>query len=153
MKKSRAITFTLMNSVVASAMAACGPQQVAVDPCNRATFNAPVCQQAVAQRGYDYNGVWYAMNYISPYDFYYHNYDTYRLGGGRVYVAPMTSYQHIYRSPDARANAFIVRETYGGGTSLSPSRMSGLGFSGRSGATTGRGGFGSIGAGHSSVGA
>jgi hypothetical protein len=147
LKKSTAISLTLLDGVIAAALTACPGHAdvVGVDPCYRATFNAPACQLAIAERGYHYDGGWYPVFYGNPYAYYYHTYDVYRLGGGRVFAAPMVSYSPAYRSPDARANAFVNRATYGGRTSLSTGTMSAF-AAGRSGATMHRGGFGSIGA-------
>jgi hypothetical protein len=152
MKKSATITLTVMNSAIVAALSACTqPAPIGVDPCAQATFNQPACEVALQQHGYHYNGGWFPMNYMYPYAYYYNSYDHYRLGGGRIYSAPSSSYAGHYVSPEGRADAFVGARTSGGRTSLSSGTMSGF-ASGRSGATMGRGGFGSIGAGHSGAG-
>lgn len=153
MKKSTTISLTLLDGIIAAALTACPshPQIVGVDPCDRVTFNPPACQSAIAAHGYNYDGIWYPLFYSNPFAYYYHTYDVYRLGGGRVYMAPMGSYSQAYRSPEARANEFVSRATYGGRTSLSAGIMSAF-AAGRAGATVGRGGFGSIGAAHGGFG-
>lgn len=161
MKKSKTVSLTLLNGIIVSAMAACTGHNdvVGVDPCARVTFNQPACERAIAGHGYNYNGVFYPMLYPNPYSYYYGAYDSYRLSGGHVYIAPSAAYAPHYVPPATRANVFIQRNTAGGKIGVSSSRMgsamraSGSSFSaGRSGATVGRGGFGSIGAGHSSFG-
>jgi hypothetical protein len=153
MKKSKAISLTVMNSAILAALTACtDPAPVGVDPCAQATFNQPACEVAIQGHGYRYNGAWYPMLYPNPYSYYYSSYDRYRLGGGRVYSAPMSSYSNHYVPTETRASSFVNSRTYGGQTSLSRGTMSGF-SGGRTGATMGRGGFGSIGAGHSSGGA
>ena len=156
MKKSAHIQLLFLNSLVLSAVA-CDNAQPTVDPCNQQTFNQPACEVAIQNRGYHYHGAWIPMIYPSPYPFYLSGYNSYVARGGTVYSAPMSSYAQQYRSLDARANAYAGVITPHG-TSLSPSRMSAItsrpaSIAGaRSGATVSRGGFGSIGAGHSSFG-
>ena len=97
------------------------------------------------------------MIYPSPYPFYFDRYNSYVARGGTVYSAPLSQYEQTYRSLDTRAMAYAGAVTPRG-TSLSPTRMSAItarpaSIAGaRSGATVSRGGFGSIGAGHSSFG-
>jgi hypothetical protein len=157
MKKSSNIQLLFLNSLVLSAVACDSASPPMVDPCNQATFNQPACEIAIQNRGYHYHGAWIPMIYPNPYFFYFNSYNSYVARGGTVYSAPMSSYASQYRSLDARANAYAGVVTPRG-TSLSPSRMSAITSrpssigGARSGATVSRGGFGSIGSGHASMG-
>jgi hypothetical protein len=152
MKKSKAVKLGLLHGVILAGASACTPNHVAVDPCNTRTFNPPACQQAIAARGYYYQGQFFPMIYPSPYSFYYGGYNTYIAHGGRVYSAPPSAYQRNYVPTTQRAEAFASRATRNGAY-LSASRTGSIASSSRSfssarsGATFSRGGFGSTGAG------
>jgi hypothetical protein len=148
MKKSRAITLGLMNGVIVSAVTACGPTVVPVDPCNVHTFNPPACQAAISQHGYYYSGQFYPIIYHDPFDYYYGSYNTYIARGGRVYAAPATMYVRTYVDPGVRAEHYTNHVSIARGTYLSSSRTSTFSAS-RGGVTSGRGGFGAIGSSHS----
>lgn len=156
MKKSTSIQLFFVNTIVIG-VSGCDSEPPAVDPCNTTTFNAPACESAVQNKGYNYHGAWIPMVYPSPYLFYYAGY-TRLVGAGRpVYSAPASVYASNYRSLDARAQTYAARVAPRG-TGLSPARMSSILrrpasiARGRSGSTVGRGGFGSIGRGRSSFG-
>jgi hypothetical protein len=157
MKKSVAIKLVFVNSIIVGVSGCDSEPAVTVDPCNTDTFNAPVCETAVQNRGYSYHGAWVPMLYPNPYLFYYAGYTRF-LGAGRpVYTAPASVYASNYRSLDTRAQSYASRVAPRG-TNLSPARMSSIIrrpasiARGRSGGTVRRGGFGSIGAGRSSFG-
>ena len=156
MKKSTNIQLFFVNSIVIG-LSGCDSEPPPVDPCNTATFNAPACEVAVKDRGYHYHGAWIPIVYPSPYLFYYAGY-TRAIGAGvPVYSAPASVYAGNYRSLDTRASAYAARVAPSG-TALSQSRMSSIIrrpasiARARSGATTRRGGFGSIGRGRASFG-
>lgn len=156
MKKSSNIQLLFLNSLVLSAVA-CDNAAPTVDPCHQQTFNQQACEVATQNRGYHYHGAWIPMFYPSPYPFYLARHNSYVARGGTVYSVPAANYAQQYRSLDSRATAYAGVVTPRG-TSLSPSRMSSItsrpssiGGS-RSGSTVSRGGFGSIGAGRTSLG-
>ncbi len=157
MKKSASIQLVFLNSLILGAVACNDAAPPAIDPCSTRTFNQPACEQAVQGGGYRYHGAWIPMMYLSPYPFYFSRYNSYVSRGGTVYSAPMSSYAQSYRSLDSRASAYAGVVTPRG-TVLSPSRMSAItsrpaSIAGaRAGSTVSRGGFGTIGAGHSSLG-
>jgi hypothetical protein len=156
MKKSTGIQLFFVNSIVIG-LSGCDSEPPPVDPCNTATFNAPACEVAVQNRGYNYHGGWVPMVYPSPYLFYYSGYTRAIAAGVPVYSAPASVYSPSYQSLDARASAYASRVAPRG-TALSESRMSSILrrpasiARARSGATTRRGGFGSIGRGRASFG-
>lgn len=156
MKKSTNIQLLFLNSLVIGA-AACDDAPPPVDPCSTKTFNQATCEVAVQDRGYHYHGAWIPMFYPNPYPFYFNGYNSYVARGGTVYSAPRSAYERSYRSLNSRASAYAAVATPRG-TSLSPSRMSAItsrpvSIAGaRSGSTVSRGGFGSIGAGRTSLG-
>jgi hypothetical protein len=86
MKKSGQVTLTI---VAAMALAGCGRRY---DPCDAASFNDLACQEAIAQGGYHYNGLWYARHYTHPYPYYYDSYHTYVSRGGAIHSSG--SYAH-----------------------------------------------------------
>ncbi len=156
MKKSISIQLFFVNSIVLG-VSGCDSEPPPVDPCSTATFNANICETAVADKGYHYHGAWIPMVYPSPYLFYYAGY-TRALNVGRpVYSAPRAVYERSYRSLDARATAYADRVAPRG-TQLNGVRMSSILrrpasiARARSGSTVRRGGFGSIGRGRSSFG-
>jgi hypothetical protein len=160
MKKSANVPLVFVNTLLAGIVTGCDNEPaVTVDPCNSKTFNAPACESAVANRGYNYHGSWVPVIYPNPYLFYYAGYSRLLSAGVPVYSAPASVYAGAgqYRSLDARASAF-ARTVAPRGTNLSPARMSSIIrrpasiARGRSGSTIGRGGFGSIGRGRSSFG-
>jgi hypothetical protein len=67
-------------------------RSLAPDPCQPATFNAAICEDAVAHGGYYSNGTFIPHIYSNPYPYYYGNYGSYVSGGGRVTAAPASSY-------------------------------------------------------------
>jgi hypothetical protein len=87
MKKSAQVTLTLVTAV---ALASCGRSRR--DPCERESFDAMACQEAVRNGGYYWGGSWYPMTYHYPYPYYYDTYHTYVSSGGRVVTAPPGSY-------------------------------------------------------------
>jgi hypothetical protein len=128
MKRSATVTLTLVPALVA---ATCGTDRP--DPCVPATYNAEACQYAVDHRGYYHNGMWIGHSYARPFLFYSNGYSSYVAGGGQARSVP--------------PGAFAVPPGAGVGGA-------GSGVRGAAGATSGttRGGFGGIGAGHSSSG-
>ena len=121
MKKSAKVTLTIVATV---GLAACGRRRL--DPCEAASFNQQVCQDAIDRGGYYWQGSWVPMTYHYPYPYYFDSYRGYVSRGGKVTTVPSTSYSGSrYASP-------------GGGAGQS---------SGSSPGVT-RGGFGSSGAGH-----
>jgi hypothetical protein len=157
MKKSANIQLLFLHGLILSAVA-CDNAPPPVDPCNTATFNQPACEVAVQQNGYHYHGAWVPYFYTNPYPFYFNRYNSYVARGGTIYSAPLSAYDVAYRSLDARAYAYAGAVTPRG-TALSSVRMGEIAMGraasiagGRSGATVGRGGFGSIGSGHASFG-
>jgi hypothetical protein len=156
MKKSTSIQLFFVNSIVLG-VAGCDSEPPPVDPCNTTTFNAPACEVAVANKGYHYHGAWVPMVYPSPYLFYYSGYAR-AIGAGQIiHSAPRAVYEPAYRSVDTRAASYASRVAPRG-TALAQSRMSSILrrppsiARARSGATSRRGGFGSIGRGRSSFG-
>ncbi len=156
MKKSTNIQLFFVNSIVIG-LSGCDSEPPPVDPCNTNTFNAPACEVAVQNRGYNYHGSWIPMVYPSPYLFYYSGYTRAIAAGRPVYSAPASVYAGNYRSLDARAESYASRVAPRG-TGLSQSRMSSILrrpasiARGRVGGTVRRGGFGSIGRGRASFG-
>ena len=156
MKKSTGIQLFFVNSIVIG-ISGCESEPPPVDPCNTETFNASTCEVAVQNRGYNYHGAWIPMVYPSPFLFYYSGYTRALNAGVPVYSAPASAYAGNYRSLDARAASYAGRVAPRG-TALSQSRMSSIIrrpasiARARSGATTRRGGFGSIGRGRASFG-
>lgn len=156
MKKSAGIQLFFVNSIVVG-LSGCDSEPPAVDPCNTTTFNAQACEVAVQNRGYNYHGAWIPMVYPSPFLFYYSGYTRAIARGVPVYSAPASVYAGNYRSLDARASSY-ASSAAPRGTALSQSRMSSIIrrpasiARARSGATTRRGGFGSIGRGRASFG-
>ncbi|MCA0374522.1 MAG: DUF1190 domain-containing protein [Gemmatimonadetes bacterium] len=156
MKKSASIQLLFVNTLVLGAVA-CDDAPTSVDPCTTRTFNPEACEVAVQNHGYHYHGAWIPLMYLNPYPFYFGRYNSYVARGGTVYSAPLSAYARTYRSLDARAAAYAAVATPRG-TLLSPTRMRAMTArpasiaSARRGATVGRGGFGSIGAGRTSAG-
>jgi len=156
MKKSASIKLVFVNTLVlgVSAFDAAPPP---VDPCNASTFNQAACEVAVQNRGYHYHGSWIPMVYPNPFLFYYGGYSRLLSSGRPVYAAPQSVYERSYRSLDTRAQSY-AGAVVPRGTSLSPSRMSSMLqrpasiTRARAGSTVRRGGFGSIGAGRTSLG-
>lgn len=109
-------------TMVTSVMA-CAPDAKEYDPCKNRTFNSGECQRAIAGGGYYYQGVFVPMRYSQPYSYYYSGYQSHLLSGGRLAPASRGSYAKNYIAPSYR-----------------------------SGATTSRGGFGSVGSGRTSFG-
>jgi hypothetical protein len=151
MKKSKTIKFGLLNGIIMG-LGACASQIAGVDPCMTQTFNAPMCQQALTAHGYYYQGTFFPMMYPYSYGYYNHSYNSYIASGHRVYVAPMSAYARNYSTPESRASGLIGRTEARSGTYLSGKTMGRTFASGRTGGLASRGGFGSIGAGHSSFG-
>jgi len=156
MKKSTSIQLFFVNSIVLG-VSGCDAEAPPVDPCSTATFNATICETAVADKGYHYHGAWIPMVYPSPYLFYYAGY-TRALNAGRpAFSAPRTVYEPAYRTLDGRATAYADRVAPRG-TQLNGVRMATILrrpasiARSRSGSTVRRGGFGSIGRGRSSFG-
>ena len=97
MRKPARITLTVAAAV---AMAGCGrrPQ----DPCDAATFDQQVCQDAVGRGGYYWDGGWYPMHYYSQYPYYYDRYHSYVSRGGAVVAAPAG----VYANPSVLRGGF-----------------------------------------------
>jgi uncharacterized protein YgiB involved in biofilm formation len=150
MKKSRAIKFTVLNGIICT-LGACGPAVIPVDPCNIHTFNPPACEMAISSRGYYYRSTWYPLSYTYPYSFYYEGYNSYIASGGRVYAVPSNYYSNQFVSSDMRAQQLASVTEAKSGTYMSTNTMRSF-SAGRTGSTMSRGGFGSIGASHSSFG-
>jgi hypothetical protein len=108
--------------VAAVGLAGCGRRRM--DPCQASSFDEQACQDAVRSGGYYWGGTWVPMRYGNPYPYYYDSYRSYTSRGGRVVTAPSNSYS---------------RPAAGSGN---PGSSTSHGVS--------RGGFGSVGAGHSS---
>src|SRR5512133_342420 len=87
MKKSAKITLTV---VAAVGMAAC--QRSRRDPCDSASFDAGVCQDAVRNGGYHYHGTWIPMVYSHPYPYYYDSHSQYVSRGGAMRPAESGAY-------------------------------------------------------------
>ena len=118
MKKSASIQLFFVNTIVIG-VSGCDSEPTPVDPCNTTTFNAPACETAVQNKGYNYHGAWVPMVYPSPYLFYYAGY-TRLLGAGRpVYSAPASVYAGNYRSLDSREWGPVPRTDITGVGSLS----------------------------------
>jgi hypothetical protein len=145
MKKSKAISLSLMHGILVTGLAACDNGVVPVDPCNTQTFQPQACQMAIANHGYYYQGSYFPMMYSYPFGYYNSGYTHYIATGGRVYAAPQSVYSRSYAAPSVRAERYTGAMTRNG-SYLSGSRMGSF-SAGRSGATFSRGGFGSIGAG------
>ena len=105
MKKSTGIQLFFVNSIVVG-LSGCDSEPPPVDPCNTATFNAPACEVAVQNRGYNYHGGWVPMVYPSPYLFYYSGYTRALSAGLPVYSAPASAYSPSYQSLDSRAVSY-----------------------------------------------
>jgi hypothetical protein len=121
MKKSVKVTLTVVATI---GLASCGRRRL--DPCEAASFNQQVCQDAIDRGGYYWQGSWVPMTYHYPYPYYFDSYRRHVSSGGRVTTAPSTSYSGSrYATP-------------GGGGHSSGSSSSGVT----------RGGFGSSGASH-----
>jgi hypothetical protein len=82
MKSSRSIRL-----IVVPLLASCAPDgQLAArprDPCVPSSYDAASCQNAVAQHGYYYDGIFYPHFYGNPYLFYRSGYSGYIAAGGR----------------------------------------------------------------------
>jgi uncharacterized protein YgiB involved in biofilm formation len=156
MKKSSSIQLLFVNTIVLG-VSGCDSEPPPVDPCNSNTFEAATCESAVANRGYHYHGTWIPIVYPNPYLFYYGGYTRHIGAGLPVYNSPQSVYARNYSSLDARASAYADRAAPRG-TQLSPNRMSSIIrrpasiARSRSGSTSRRGGFGSIGSRRSSFG-
>ncbi len=83
--------------------------EIAPDPCAQATFDQVVCQQAVANHGYNSYGIWRPMMYSYPYLYYYGGYHSYLRSGGVVHPAGGSVYSSSYRGSASRLSG-------GGGT-------------------------------------
>ena len=132
MKRSAAVTLTLVPAIVA---ATCGMERP--DPCVPVTYNADACQYAVDHQGYYHNGSWIAHGYARPFIFYSNGYSNYLAGGGQVRALG----SQTFAVPAGGRAGGVAQGAVGGPQSP-----------GAASATT-RGGFGGIGAGHSSAGA
>ncbi|HEV8409011.1 MAG TPA: hypothetical protein VGQ30_00795 [Gemmatimonadaceae bacterium] len=82
MKSSRSIRLIAVPLLVS-----CSPDaQIAArprDPCVPSSYDATSCQNAIAQRGYYYDGIFYPHFYSNPYVFYQNGYTGYIASGGR----------------------------------------------------------------------
>ena len=89
----------------ALATAACSSgDQIAPDPCAQATFNQVLCEQAVANHGYNSYGIWRPMMYSYPYLYYYSGYHSYLRSGGVVHPAGGSIYSSSYRGSGAQVS-------------------------------------------------
>ena len=70
------------------ALAGCGPERQAPDPCAKETFDQQACEQAIRDRGYYSYGHWVPMSYSHPYPYYYGQYGSYISNGGARPAAP-----------------------------------------------------------------
>jgi hypothetical protein len=132
MRRSATVTLTLVPALVA---ATCGSDRP--DPCVPATYNAEACQYAVDHQGYYHNGMWIGHSYARPFLFYSNGYSSYVAGGGQLRSLPSA--------------AFAVPPAGTPGAAGAGSASGSRGSASATGGTT-RGGFGGIGAGHSSAG-
>jgi hypothetical protein len=109
MKKSARVTLTMVAVV---GLAACGRHRQ--DPCESATFDEQVCQQAVQDGGYHWNGSWYPMVYHFPYPYYYDSYRRYTSSGRAVVAAPPGAYgRPTAVAPGAHPSPGVVRGGFG----------------------------------------
>src|SRR5258708_34881216 len=93
--RERVISAMIIGSALAT-VACSSNDTLAPDPCAQATFDQPMCQQAVADRGYNSYGVWHPMMYAYPYAYYYGGYHSYLRGGGVVHPAGAAVYSSSY---------------------------------------------------------
>jgi hypothetical protein len=108
----------IVSLVVAAtiALAACGPStyvaSAPADPCEPSYYNAPLCQQALAQNGFYYQGAFVPHIYVNPFAFYSTGYSTYRQRGGRVYSVSPSYYSRSYSTPSSSVYRNNPRTTY-----------------------------------------
>jgi hypothetical protein len=151
MKRSANIQLGFLHGLILSAVG-CSPSAPAPDPCEPELYDDTRCETAVASSGYYYRGTWVPLLYPHPSLYYAQAHDRYVARGGTTYPVPGRAYAPDYASPETRAQRTAGRMT-ANGTQLSAARMTALGTrgisltAGRRGATTSRGGFGSIGTG------
>lgn len=130
----RSTPFLVLLALLGALSAACGPDAPPpADPCQAATYSAPMCQQAVAAHGYYWYGMWHPMMYPYPLGYYNHASVIYISRGGRIAPVGGTYYSRSYVSP--------------------ATSRSGFGSSVNSSSGTARGGFGATGAARASAGA
>jgi hypothetical protein len=87
MRRTTSITLT-----AAASMGVALAGQSRVDPCGLAAFNESVCEKAVQEGGYYWDGKWTRMKYSQPYPYYYDLYREYLDNGGPVSAAPTGAY-------------------------------------------------------------
>lgn len=66
--------------------------QPPLDPCGLASFNEVVCERAINEGGYFWNGKWKKATYSQPYPYYYDLYNDYLAQGGYVNAVPPESW-------------------------------------------------------------
>lgn len=97
--------------ILSIALAACGPypqQQVVMDPCDQSVFDQALCQAAIAQQGYYYQGNFVHVHYVQPLTYYSHVHTVYVDHGGR-YVRPNVSYySRSYAGPRTVTSTRVV---------------------------------------------
>jgi hypothetical protein len=113
-KCSSAVPLTLVPALAAAV--GCGPStpalQSGVDPCLPASYQQAACQYAVSHQGYYYGGAWYPHAYAASALFYHNGYSRYVASGGRVQMAPASSYAPSVNG--ARPRTTVVRGGFGG---------------------------------------
>jgi len=88
--------------ILSIALAACGPyvpSAPVADPCDQSVFDEVLCQTAITNHGYYYQGAFVPMVYSHPYGYYNHTHIVYVDHGGRWTRPNATVYSRTYVVP------------------------------------------------------
>jgi hypothetical protein len=110
-RRSGAVPLSLVPALAALVSVSACSSRKPLDPCEPASFSQPVCENAVANRGYWHSGTWYPHVYPFAAMYYLTRHNDYVRGGGRVRSISPTVYSPRVASPSRPG---VIRGGFGG---------------------------------------